>query len=216
MPTPTPLHLPRSVRDAVIAHARAELPNECCGLLAGVVEAGVVKCTGTGRPATFFTSPLVGEVGERAEGERDGWGVVVTPDSPESNPPPAACGRDLPHKGGGEEAPEGEASPSCRIARVSHHFPVRNDLASPTEYASNPRDMLDALKAARAAGTEVLAIYHSHPASDPVQSRTDIERNYWGEGVIHVIIGLAGSEPDVRAWRLGGTGYQEITFTIEG
>jgi [CysO sulfur-carrier protein]-S-L-cysteine hydrolase len=29
------LTIPRPVFDAVLAHARAELPNECCGLLAG-------------------------------------------------------------------------------------------------------------------------------------------------------------------------------------
>ena len=29
------VHLPRTVRDAVIDHARRTLPNECCGLLIG-------------------------------------------------------------------------------------------------------------------------------------------------------------------------------------
>ena len=100
------------------------------------------------------------------------------------------------------------------VGRVTRHFPVRNDLDSPTEYATNPRDMLDAMKAMRAAGTDVLAIYHSHPASPPVPSSKDIERNSWGESAAHVIVGLAGAEPDVRAWWLTETGYREAVFVI--
>ena len=37
-----PFHLvvPQSILDAVVAHARAELPNECCGFLAGTIAGG--------------------------------------------------------------------------------------------------------------------------------------------------------------------------------
>jgi proteasome lid subunit RPN8/RPN11 len=139
MPPFTRLLVARPLLDAVIAHARAEVPNECCGLLAGVIEGGV--------------------------------------------------------------------------GRVAQHFPVRNDLASPTEYLTNPRDLLDAMKATRAAGTEVLAFYHSHPASAAVPSRTDLERNWWGESVVHVIVGLAGAEPDVRAWWITEAGYREAELS---
>src|SRR5690348_8498450 len=131
----TRLLLPRPLLDAVIAHARTQLPNECCGLLAGLIE---------------------GDTG-----------------------------------------------------RVTQHFPIRNDLASPTEYLTNPRDLLDAMKATRAAGTDVLAVYHSHPTSAPVPSRKDIERNTWGETAVHVIVGLGEEEPEVRAWWIGEKDYRE-------
>lgn len=130
------LLIPRSILDAVVAHARAELPNECCGLLAGV---------------------------------------------------------------GG---------------RVTDHFPIRNDLASPTEFLTNARDLLAAMKAARLAGAEVLAFYHSHPASAAVPSRKDLERNHWGQSVVHVIVGLAADEPEVRAWWLGEGGYREAAWAV--
>ena len=52
----TRLLIPRSLLDAVLAHARAELPNECCGLLAGTVEEGV------GRVVARY--PLVNELAE--------------------------------------------------------------------------------------------------------------------------------------------------------
>lgn len=41
MSTPLRLLLPAPLYTAMLAQARAELPNECCGLLAGRVDAGV-------------------------------------------------------------------------------------------------------------------------------------------------------------------------------
>ena len=41
-PHPGPAHaaLPAAIRDALVAHARAEYPNEACGLVAGTAPAG--------------------------------------------------------------------------------------------------------------------------------------------------------------------------------
>jgi proteasome lid subunit RPN8/RPN11 len=132
------LLIPRTVLDTVVAHAREAQPNECCGLLAGLMD---------------------GETG-----------------------------------------------------RVTLQFPLRNDLLSPTAFATNPRDMLDASKAMRADGTDVLAIYHSHPTSAPVPSRKDIERNSWGVSVVHLIVGLGGTQPEIRAWWLTDDGYTEAIW----
>jgi proteasome lid subunit RPN8/RPN11 len=132
-----PLRIPADVLVAVVAHARAEAPLECCGLLAGSAD-----------------------------------------------------------------------------GRVSLHFPIRNDLASPTEYLTNARDLLAASKAVRAAGVEVLAFYHSHPASAPVPSAKDVAGNYWGGTVVHVIVGLAGPEADVRAWDITEAGYEPAAWQV--
>jgi proteasome lid subunit RPN8/RPN11 len=40
---PFRLELPRELYDAMVAQALAERPNECCGLLAGVIEDGIGK-----------------------------------------------------------------------------------------------------------------------------------------------------------------------------
>jgi proteasome lid subunit RPN8/RPN11 len=123
------LQIPRRLFEEMLAQAVAELPNECCGLLAG------------------------------------------------------------------------------RGGRVSHRYPLTNALVSPVRYESDPKDLFAADKAMRQEGTELLAIYHSHPTSEPVPSRTDLERNFYGPDVIHVIISLKGGEPAVRAWRLAETSY---------
>ena len=39
-PGPTRATLPAAIRDALVAHARAEHPNEACGLIAGTAPAG--------------------------------------------------------------------------------------------------------------------------------------------------------------------------------
>lgn len=131
---PFRLVIPPAIRDAMLAHARAELPNECVGFLAGT--AGVVT--------------------------------------------------------------------QC--------LPLVNELRSPTEFLTEPRSLFAAYKAMRAAGTDVLAVYHSHPTSAPVPSKKDVARNTYGPAVAWVIVGLAGDEPEVRAWWLSETGYREASL----
>lgn len=88
---------------------------------------------------------------------------------------------------------------------VTKRFPIRNDLASPTEYLTNARDLLDAMRTMRGEGLETMAIYHSHPAGDAVPSRTDLERNTWGESVVHLIVG----KDAIRAWWLLADRFDE-------
>jgi proteasome lid subunit RPN8/RPN11 len=135
---PFRLVIPPAILDAMIAHARAELPNECVGFLAGTVADGV----GT----------------------------------------------------------------------VTQGIPLVNELTSPTEFLTEPRSLFAAYKAMRVAGTDVLAVYHSHPTSAPVPSKKDIAQNTYGPTVAWVIIGLASGEPEVRAWWLTETGYREASL----
>jgi proteasome lid subunit RPN8/RPN11 len=139
MPPFVRLVIPDSLLAEVVAHARRELPSECCGLLAGHIDGGA-----------------------------------------------------------------GVASAS---------FPVGNDAASSSEYETNARDMLRAFRAMRERGIELLAVYHSHPMSAPVPSRRDLERNTYGESVVHLIVGLAAKEAQVRAWWLGEGGAREAEIT---
>jgi [CysO sulfur-carrier protein]-S-L-cysteine hydrolase len=99
------------------------------------------------------------------------------------------------------------------VGRVAHHFPLLNALTSPTEFESEPRSMFAAHKAMRASGTDVLAVYHSHPTSDPVPSRRDLERNY-SENVVNIIIGLRTGAADVRAWWLTADGSWEAEWEM--
>jgi proteasome lid subunit RPN8/RPN11 len=135
------LRVPAGLYREVLEHAAAELPAECCGLLAGTIS-------------------------------QDG-----------------------------------------SVGLVTHRFALVNELASPTEFLSEPRSMFAAMKAMRAANVEVLAVYHSHPTGAPIPSRRDQERNY-SEGVVNLIVGLATGVPEVRAWWLSADSYLEAQLEM--
>jgi proteasome lid subunit RPN8/RPN11 len=56
------------------------------------------------------------------------------------------------------------------------------------------------------AGLDLGAIYHSHTRTDPRPSQTDINfaRNW--PGVLWIIVGVGGAEPEVRTWRIDDGG----------
>ena len=126
---PFRLRIPADIFTAMLDHARAELPNECVGFLAGTVLNGV--------------------------------GVV------------------------------------------SQFLPLTNALASPTAFATEASSLFAAYKLMRLAGTDVLAIYHSHPTSAPVPSSTDLASNTYGPNVMWLIISPKTEPPGVRGWWLG-------------
>lgn len=92
------------------------------------------------------------------------------------------------------------------VGVVAHRYPIENSALSATEYETDADQMMLAFRDMRERGIELLAIYHSHPKSAPVPSRRDIERNTYGETVVHLIVSLAGEKPDIRAWWLAETG----------
>jgi proteasome lid subunit RPN8/RPN11 len=105
---------------------------------------------------------------------------------------------------GVREMPEGATLP---IGRIVTRLPLVNELASPMRYCSSARSLLDASIAMRERNLELLAIYHSHPTSAPIPSRTDLAENAYEDAVVHLIISLTTSPPLVRAWRLETTAF---------
>jgi proteasome lid subunit RPN8/RPN11 len=141
MSTSFRLILPRAIHAAMLSHAAVELPNECCGLLAGR--------------------------------------LIETPDG--------------------------------HLGQVAHCLPLINAAASPREFLSTGESMFAAIREIRRHNAEELAIYHSHPTSDPIPSRTDLERNY-SPRVVNLIISLKTGVPSIRCWWLGETDYREAEW----
>ncbi len=104
-------------------------------------------------------------------------------------------------------------APAEAVGRVLRRYPLVNVLASPREFLSDARSMFDADRDMRAWGLDLLAVYHSHPTSPAIPSRTDLERHGMEE-VVCMIVSLAGSPPEVRAWRLMETEYREADWEI--
>ncbi len=99
------------------------------------------------------------------------------------------------------------------VGEVRTHHPLVNELQSATEFRSEPRSLFAAMKAMRADGADVLAVYHSHPASEPVPSRRDRERNY-AESVVNLIVGFPNGLPVVRGWWLTATDAKEAEWSV--
>ena len=86
---------------------------------------------------------------------------------------------------------------------------LRNEAASPREYHADPRDLFAAHRTMRDSELELVAIYHSHPASEAKPSQRDLAENFY-EDVPHIIISLAGPTPVIRAFRLLSTRFEEL------
>lgn len=82
-------------------------------------------------------------------------------------------------------------------------YPLRNVAANKhVAYEVAPEELFAAQKDMRARGEQLVAIYHSHPRSaDPEPSETDVRLAYYPSAT-YLIIGLAGTEPVVSAFRI--------------
>jgi len=125
-----------AVLEAIIAHARAEAPRECCGLLLG------------------------------------------------------------------------------SLTEIRRAEPARNLSPQATRYDLDPTDHFRILRLARAEGLDVIGAYHSHPASAPVPSPTDL-----AEGLPNFLYLIATLRPEhapaslergIRAYYFEGATFREI------
>jgi proteasome lid subunit RPN8/RPN11 len=119
------MRIARELFDEMVAHARAEAPKECCGMIAS----------------------------------RDGEAV------------------------------------SLHRARNVADDPVKL-------YVIDGKEQYDIQQAIEEAGLDLGVIYHSHPATEPAPSPTDIRLAFYPDS-LYVIVGFfEDGEPDVRAWRI--------------
>ncbi len=98
-------------------------------------------------------------------------------------------------------------------AQVEQRYPLANAARSPVEFLSDPRSMFEAERDRRARGLEFLAVYHSHPTSEPVPSRKDREQSYSPE-VMNLIISLKEPSPTMRAWWLEADTQREGKWDV--
>ena len=82
-------------------------------------------------------------------------------------------------------------------------YPLRNVAANnDISYEVAPEELFAAQREMRERGQQLLAIYHSHPRStEPTPSETDVRLAYCPSAT-YLIVGLAGPEPVMRAFRI--------------
>jgi proteasome lid subunit RPN8/RPN11 len=97
-----------------------------------------------------------------------------------------------------------------RGGRITEARETANLHPSPrTHFEIDPQALIDAHRAARSGGPEVLGYFHSHPVGEPVPSATD-RASASGDGRVWAI--LAGE--DVRFWKDGAEGFAALSYTL--
>ena len=90
---------------------------------------------------------------------------------------------------------------ASRDGEVVKLYRARNAAASPLRYEIDGAEQYRIQMAIEDAGHDLGAIYHSHTRSAPYPSQTDINLAFYPEA-LYVIVGLAGGEPEVRAYEI--------------
>jgi proteasome lid subunit RPN8/RPN11 len=115
-----------------------------------------------------------------------------------------------------EEAPnECCGMVAARGDEVVKVYRAQNAEASPFRFVIDGREQLEIYNHIEAAETELGAIYHSHTRTEPKPSQTDINFGQAWPGVLWIIVGLSGAEPEVRSWRIDDGAVSEADLVVE-
>ena len=108
-----------------------------------------------------------------------------------------------------EEAPnEACGLVAFREGVAQRYLPAENALESPYRFELRPRDPADFFLEDE--GYE-LAVFHSHPQSEPKPSRTDLEHIGLWEGRPYLILRAATGE--LAGWRISNGGVEALPLS---
>lgn len=98
--------------------------------------------------------------------------------------------------------------------RVTHITPIDNVAATPqTHFEMHPQQQIAEMKRIIKAGEDLIAIYHSHPKTDPVPSQTDVHYAAYPEAIT-LIVSLQRATPRFQAWYLRHEACNPVTVHI--
>lgn len=98
--------------------------------------------------------------------------------------------------------------------KVTRFYPMTNADASPEHFSLLPAEQFAAVKDMRARGLEMLAVWHSHPATMARMSDEDLRLAFTPD-LVHVILSLSSpAGPVLRAYRVTGGTAQEVQIEV--
>ena len=98
----------------------------------------------------------------------------------------------------------GRNARATRVIRCTNAHP-----AAVTRYTIDPREQLRAFREMEANGEDLVAIYHSHPATQAYPSPTDRAEAHYPEAV-YVLVSLRDATADVRAFQIRDGWVREV------
>lgn len=94
---------------------------------------------------------------------------------------------------------------------ITGSYELKNIDRSTEHFSFDPKEQFAVMKEARAGGFEILAVYHSHPASPARPSKEDITLAY-DPNILYVIVSLAEGREDVKAFEIKNQKVSEINL----
>lgn len=82
-----------------------------------------------------------------------------------------------------------------------------------TRFTMEPRAQISAMHEVREAGLELTGTYHSHPRTPATPSARDMELAAYPDAA-HLMISLAGEEPELRCYRITAGGVSIVELAI--
>ena len=93
--------------------------------------------------------------------------------------------------------------------------PVRNVARDKSRFFEmDPRGQIEAMRAMRERGEQLLGIYHSHPSSAAEPSRADVEQHEYPDA-LYVIVSLKEGVPALRAFRIRNQKVSEVVIDAD-
>jgi proteasome lid subunit RPN8/RPN11 len=93
-------------------------------------------------------------------------------------------------------------------------YPVTNiDKEKERRFLMSPQEQIDAMRTMRERSEIMAGIYHSHPVSVAVPSKTDRDLAAYPD-VYYFIISLVGPVPEIRCYLLENQSFKEITINV--
>lgn len=83
---------------------------------------------------------------------------------------------------------------------ITRHYELTNVDHSPEHFSFDPEEQFNVVKQVRNENLEIMANYHSHPASPARPSQEDIRLAY-DPGISYFIVSLAG-DPEIRSFKI--------------
>jgi len=102
---------------------------------------------------------------------------------------------------------------AARAGVATAVYRATNAAASPLRYEIDGIEQYRIQMEIEDRGWELGAIYHSHTRSDPYPSQTDINLAFYPDA-LYVIVGVAGPEPVVRAFRIVSERVDEVALEV--
>lgn len=97
--------------------------------------------------------------------------------------------------------------------RVTRVFEMTNARSSAEEFLMDPTEQFAVFDEMRKAKLEMLAVYHSHPATPARPSPHDIQMAFYPDAA-HLIVSLAGDEPVAKAFRIVDGHASEVALQV--